>query len=112
MALDYKPLNRLQQFTLDQKKALRKLFGLAWTASDPSTPATISRTVIQKACSGHFSANERRDIDALFKELRSAIDADDNARDLESVFGAFCMDGYKRRALKTMADAVVANIAA
>ena len=112
MAVDYKPLNRNQEFSTPQKAALKKVFGLAETAADPSTSATISRKVVHLALSGHFPANDKQAIQALFKELRSAIDADDSSRDLAQVFSAWTMEGAKRLVIKNMANSVVAMISA
>lgn len=112
MAVDYKPLNRHQEFSTPQKAALKKIFGFAEAAAlaAPSA-AAISRTIIHTAMSGHFSANADRDVRALFKEFRSAVEARDNARNLNTVFGGMCMEGSKKRVLKTMANAVIADIA-
>jgi hypothetical protein len=111
MAVDYKPLNRNQEFSTPQKAAIKKIFGFAEVAAAAAPDASaISRTIVHTVMSGHFSANADRDIRALFKEFRSAIAAQDSSRDLDSTFGGMCMEGTQRRLLKTMANAVVAQI--
>jgi hypothetical protein len=111
MAVDYKPLNRNQEFSTPQKAALKKIFGYAETAAAAApSAAAISRTIIHTVMSGHFSANMDRDIRALFKEFRSAIAAQDSSRNLDTVFGGMCMEGTQRRLIKTMANAVIAQI--
>jgi len=110
MAVDYKPLNRNQEFSTPQKAALKKIFGFAEAAATGGDSTIVSRKKVHLALSGHFSANDRADIQALMKEIRDASDDADNARDLSSVFGAWRMEGAKRLVIKTMANAVVAQI--
>jgi len=73
MAVNYKPLNRNQEWTEDQKIVYRRLFGLAEVAADPSTPATISRSVVNRTLAGKVSASEMQDLRSLFIGLRKAI---------------------------------------
>jgi hypothetical protein len=112
MAVNYKPLNRNQEWSSDEKKVLRKLFGLAEAAADPSTSATISRLVVHKTLAGKLDANEEQDIRTLFDGLRTAIDADDTGYDIVQHSTAFRMNGPKKKIIKTMAEAVVAMISA
>lgn len=109
MAVDYKPLNRQQDFTVDQKKSLKKIFQAAELAAVGSS-ALISRTIVHTALAGYWDGDAKHDIQALMKEIRSAIDATDNARNIDSVVGSFRMGGNKRRVIRTMADAVIAMI--
>ena len=111
MAVDYKPLNRNQEFSTPQKAALKKIFGFAEVAAAAAPAITaITRTIIHTAMSGHFSANMDRDVRQLFKHFRVEIAAQNSTADLDSVFGGMCMEGTQRRILKTMAEAVVADI--
>ena len=112
MAVDYKPLNRNQEFTTPQKAALKKVFGLAETAANPSTSATISRKIIHTALSGYFPYTEKKSLTRVFAELRDAIDDDDAARDMTTVVGSTSFASDKRKIIRTMTEAVVALISA
>ena len=110
MAVDYKPLNRQQDFTVQQKAALKKVFVAGEAAATGGDSTLVSRKLIHLAMGGWFDGDAKHDVQALFKEIRSASDAADNARDIDSVLGAFRMGGNKRRVIRTMADAVIAQI--
>ena len=112
MAVNYKPLNRNQEWTEDQKIVYRRLFGLAEVAADPSTPATISRSVVNRTLAGKVSASEMQDLRSLFIGLRTAIDDDDTAYDLQPHFAADSWTGNKRKIVKAMAQSVVDMISA
>ena len=110
MAVDYAPLNRNQEFTTPQKAALKKVFGFAETAATGAS-TVVSRKKVHLALSGHFPENDKRSLQVLFAEIRSAIDATDNARSIDSLMGGgFSMEGAKRLVIKTMADAAIAQI--
>lgn len=111
MAVDYKPLNRQQDFSVDQKKSLKKVFQAAEASAlvDPAS-STITRTDVHTILAGYWDGDARHDIQALMKEIRSAISATDNARNIDSVVGAFRMTGNKKRVIRTMANAVIAQI--
>jgi len=112
MAVDYKPLNRHQEFSTPQKAALKKIFGLAEAGAASGTGATggFTRTIVHTALSGHFSANADRDIKALFKRFREEIGDQNSSADLSSTFGAMCFESTKKKVLKTMAETVIADI--
>ena len=110
MAVDFKPLNRQQDFTVQQKEALKKVFTFAENAATGSDSTIVSRTKCHLALAGHFSGDDKHDIQALMKEIRDAIDATDNARDIDSVLGAFRMGGNKRRVIRVMANEVISQI--
>ena len=110
MAVDYKPLNRNQEFSTAQKAALKKIFGFAEAAATGSDSSLISNQIVHTTLAGYFSANADRDIKALCKAFRAAVDAQDNAYDLDSVFGAMCMETRSKRTIKTMANAVIAQV--
>ena len=74
MAMDYNSLQRGNSWSTDQKRVIRKLFDLAFTAADPSTSATISRTVVNQTLAGKLDAGEEQDFRSLFIGLRKAID--------------------------------------
>jgi hypothetical protein len=112
MAINYNPLNRNSSWSTDQKNVLRKVFGLAETAAAPSTSATISRTVLNRALGGKLPANQEQDIRSLFAGLRDAIDADDTAYDLSDHFAADSWTGNERRIIRAMAQSVVDMISA
>lgn len=112
MAVSYSALNRNQAWSSDQKIVYRKLFALAETAADPSTSATISRTVVNRTLGGKLSATEEQDVRSLFAGLRTAIDNDDTAYDLQPHFTADRWTGNQRRIIKAMAQAVVDMISA
>lgn len=110
MAVSYVSLNRNQEFSTPQKAAIKKIFGLAEAAATGSDSTLVSRTLVHLALGGHFSPNAVRDIKALMREIQSAVDAQDNARDLNSTFGVMCMETRQRKILKTMANAVIAQV--
>jgi hypothetical protein len=112
MAVNYKPLNRDQEWSVDEKNVYRKLFGLAETAADPSTSATISRTVVNQTLAGKVGAGEEQDLRSLFAGLRTAIDDDDTAYDLQPHFAADSWTGNHRRIVRAMAQSVVDMISA
>jgi hypothetical protein len=109
MAVDYKPLNRQQDWSSDEKMVLRRVFALAELAAVGAS-SIISRTVLHNTIAGKLDAGEEQDLRALFSGIRDAIDATDNAYDVVQHTTAFTMTGNKRRVIKTMAEAVVAMI--
>lgn len=112
MAVNYKPLNRSSEWTNDEKKVIRKLFGLAEAAADPSTSTEISRTIVNRTLAGKIDAGEEQDFRSLFEGLRTAIDNDDTAYDLQPHFAADRWTGNGRRVIKAMAQSVVDMISA
>ena len=112
MAMNFAKLNRNQEWSTDQKKVYRKLFNTAFTAADPSTSATISRTVVNRTLAGKLDSLEEQDIRSLFAGLRTAIDDDDTAYNLNAHFGADRFTGNKRRIIKSLAQQVVDAISA
>ena len=112
MANDYNPLQRNSSWSTDAKKVLRKLFALAETAANPSTSATISGSVVNRIIAGKLSSTEEQDIRSLFVGLRTAIDADDTAYDLQPHFSADRWTGNERRIIKALAQSVVDQISA
>jgi len=111
MAVDYKPLNRNQEFTTPQKAALKKIFQAAESAAIGGASTLVSRKLVHLALSGHFPENDKRSLQVLMAEIRSASDAADNSRDIDSLMGGgFSMEGAKRLIIKTMADATIAQI--
>lgn len=112
MAVNYKPLNRDNSFTEDEKIVLRRLFGLAEVAANPSTSSTISRSVVNRTLAGKIGADAQQDLRSLFAGLRTAIDADNTAYDLQPHFSADRWTGNKRKIVKAMAQAVVDMISA
>ena len=113
MAVNYKPLNRNQEWGTDAKRAIARLFGLAETAADHSTSATISRTVVNRTLAGKVSANEEQAFRSLFIGLRAAIDADDTSYDLNPHVTNCAWDSARRtKIIKNMAQSVVDMISA
>lgn len=112
MAVNYKPLNRDNTWSEDQKIVLRRLFGLAETAADPSTSSVISREVVNRTLAGKLPADQEQDIRTLFIGLRTAIDNDDTTYDVGQHFAADSFRGNQRRIVKGMAQAVVDMISA
>jgi hypothetical protein len=113
MAVNYKPLNRNQEWGTEAKAVLRKLFGLAEVAADPSTSATISRKVINRTIAGKLSASEEQCIRTLFGGLREAMDDDDTAYDITPHVTNNGMDSARRtKIIKNMAQSVVDMISA
>ena len=112
MAVNFKPLNRNQTWTEDQKIVYRRLFKLAFAAADPSTSSEISRSIVNRTLAGKLDAGEEQDVRTLFAGLRVAIDADNTSYDLQAHFGADRYTGNKRRIVKAMAQTVVDAISA
>jgi len=113
MAVNYKPLNRNQEWGTDAKAAIRRLFGLAEVAADPSTSATISRTVVNRTLAGKVSANEAQAFRTLFAGLRTAIDADNTSYDINDHVTNCPFDSARRtKIIKNMAQSVVDMISA
>ena len=110
MAVDYKPLNRQQDWNVQQKAALKKIFEAGESAATGGDSTLVSRKLIHLAMGGWFDGDTKHDIQALFKEIRDASDDADNARDLTAVVGAMRFGGNKKRVIRIMADAVVAQI--
>lgn len=108
--VDYKSLNRSADLSTLQKKALKKVFLAGEAAAQNSEPKLCNTTIIHRAVGGWFSGDEQGDIQALFKAVRTAIDTSDTKYDLTHVVGSFRMGGTRRRLLRTMAEAVVAQI--
>ena len=113
MAVNYKPLNRNQEWSSDQKNVLRKLFGSAEIAADPSTSALISREIVNRTLGGKLSANEEQAIRSLFIGLRDAIDNDNTSYDLQPHVTNSPFDSARRtKIIKNMAQSVVDMISA
>jgi hypothetical protein len=112
MAVNFKPLNRNQTWSEDQKIVYRRLFNLAFAAAAPSVSASISRSIVNRTLAGKLDATEEQDIRSLFIGLRVAIDADNTSYDLQQHFGADRYTGRKRRIVKAMAQTVVDAISA
>ena len=113
MAVNYKPLNRNQEWGTDAKHVIRKLFGLAETAAAPSVSATISREVVHRTLAGKVSANEEQAFRSLFAGLREAMDDDDTAYDLTPHLTNCAFDSARRtKIIKNMAQSVVDMISA
>jgi hypothetical protein len=70
----------------------------------------ISPKVVHLTCGSKLNESDYLDIRALFAGIRSAIDATDNAYDVVQHTTGFKMDSSKKRVIKTMAEAVVAQI--
>ena len=112
MAINHKPLLRCQEWSTDEKRVISKLFDLAFTAADPSTSATISRTVVNRTLAGKLDGTSEQDLRALFIVLRQRIDDDSTTAIGSEHFGATRWTGNKRRIIKAMAATVVAAISA
>jgi hypothetical protein len=109
MAVDYKPLNRQQDFTVQQKASLKKIFQAAEAAAAGSSSA-VSRELVHRYLANHWDGDARHDIQALMAAIRAAVDATNNAYDIDSVISAFRMEGNKKKVLRVMANAVIAAI--
>lgn len=113
MAVNYKPLNRNQEWSTDAKSAIRRLFGLAETAADPSTSSIISREVVNRTLAGKVSAKEEQAFRSLFEGLRTAIDNDDTSYDIQPHVTNSPWDSARRtKIIKNMAQSVVDMISA
>jgi hypothetical protein len=113
MAVNYKPLNRSQEWGTDAKGVIRRLFGLAETAADPSTSATISRSVVNRTLAGKVSAADEQAFRSLFAGLRTAIDNDDTSYDIKThVTNCAFSSSRKTKIIKNMAQSVVDMISA
>jgi hypothetical protein len=113
MAVNYKPLNRNQEWGTDAKSAIRRLFGLAETAAAPSTSATISRKVVNRTLAGKVSAKEEQAFRTLFGGLRDAMDADNTSYDITPhVTNAAFSSARRTKIIKNMANEVIAMISA
>ena len=113
MAVNYKPLNRNQEWGTDAKRAIARLFGLAETAADPSDSSVISRDVVNRTLAGKLGAEEEQAMRSLFIGLRSAIDADDTSYDITPHFTSNSFSSARRtKIIKNMAQSVVDMISA
>lgn len=110
MAVNYKPLNRQQDWTVQQKAALKKIFQAAEAAAVGGDSSLVNRTLVHTYLAGHFSGDDHHDIQALMKAIRDASDAADNARNIDSVVGSFRMNGNRKRVLRIMSNDVIAQI--
>jgi hypothetical protein len=110
MAVNYAQLNRHQEWSTPQKASLKKVFTAAEAAATGGDSTLVSALIVHRAMGGRFSAQEYADIRRLMQEIRDASDAADNARDISTVMGAFSLEGSKREILRTMANAVIAQI--
>jgi hypothetical protein len=109
MALNFKPLNREGNWTVAQKKSLKKLFELAESAATGSDSSIISDTVVHTTLSGYFDSEERHAVGRLMNGIRSAIDATDNAYDVKLHLSGHG-GGNQKRVVKALADAVIVQI--
>lgn len=113
MAVNYKKLNRNQEWGTDAKRAIARLFGLAETAADPSTSSVISRSVVNRTLAGKVSASEEQAFRSLFEGLRTAIDDDDTDYDLQPhVTNTAFSSSRRTKIIKGMAQEVIDMISA
>lgn len=110
MAVDYKRLNRQQDWNVQQKAALKKVFQAFESAATGSDSALCSRTIIHNAMSGHFDGDFKHDVQQLGEAFRTAVDAQDNAASIVGVMSSFRAGGNKRRVLRLMADEAITQI--
>jgi len=110
MAVDFKPLNRNEDFSVDQKAALKKVFTAGQAAATGGDSTLASAKIVHTALAGFFSGDDKHDIMALFRHIRKASDAANSSYDITSVIGGFHMNGSCRKVIKTMANAVIAQI--
>ena len=110
MNVDYKSLNRSTELSVQQKQAMKKIFLAGEAAARNDNSELCSTTIIHRAIGGWFSGDEAGDIQALFKVIRKAIDTSDTAYDVTKVIGSFRMGGGKRKLLRNMSTAVIAQI--
>jgi hypothetical protein len=108
--VDYKPLNRRDDWTVQQKASIKKIFLAAESAATKGDSTLVSRTFVHNALAGNFDGDHRHDIQALMKEVRAAINNVDNTRSIDSVVGSFRMGGHQRRVLRVMANDVISQI--
>lgn len=113
MAVNYKPLNRNQEWGTDAKHAIRRLFGLAEAAAAPSTSSEISRTIVNRTLAGKVSAAEEQSFRSLFEGLREAMDNDDTSYDITPhVTNCAFSSSRRTKIIKGMAQDVVDMISA
>lgn len=110
MAVDFKPLNRNESFSVAQKAALRKVFTAGQAAATGGNSALVSQKIVHNALAGYFSEDDKQDLVKLFRYIRAASDAADNAFDITTIVSSFHMNGHKRKVIKALGDAVIAQI--
>ena len=110
MALNFDSLNREGNWTVDQKRDIKRLFNIAETAATGGSSADFQREDVQRTLMTHFDGVEKHDLSRLMDGLRSAVDATDNAYDVSIHISASRLGGNKRRVIRALADAVVTQI--
>lgn len=110
MAIDFRPLNRHQEFSTPQKAALKKVFTLLEQAAVNSNINLCTPTMVHLAMGGKFSAADEADIKALCKFIREATVALDPTRDVSHVLGAFRMEGTKKKVIKTIGQYIATQV--
>jgi hypothetical protein len=112
MAVNYKPLNRNQEWSTDAKAAIRRLFGLAEVAAAATTDSSkVSRTIVNRTLAGKVSAADEQAFRSLFIGLRAAMDAANTSYDIQPhVTNAAFESARKTKIIKGMAQSVVTMI--
>lgn len=110
MAVDYKPLNRNQEFTTGQKAALKKVFAAMYEMCINSDASYCTRKFFHRALAAHFSGLEYDDLFALYEFLRDRMEALDNTTMPDSVVSTFRMNTAQKKIIRVMATAVAVDI--
>lgn len=114
MALDFKPLNRQQDYTVQQKAAIKKLFTAACefaTSADAASGKIISRSGVHTVMAGDFSGDEKHDMQRVFKWVRLKI-TNENAPNIDGMDEAFMgyrSTGNKKKVIRELAQYVAEN---
>lgn len=110
MAVDYKPLNRNQEFTTAQKAALKKVFAAMYQMCINSDVSYCTRKFVHRALAAHFSGLVYDDIFVLYDYILENMLALDNSNTSETVVGTFRMSSEQKKIIRVMADAVLVDI--
>lgn len=97
-----KRINRVNQWSSTEKRALRELFAQLYSACLVGEPsATILNEVnFQRVTGGKLNKNDVTDMRNLYWEVYEAVESSDANYDLESTLGAFRMSTDKVRAIR------------
>ena len=105
MAINSAKINRIETWTSDQKKAIRKVF----TALDASADGSdVDDTYLSKTLThAHFQEGEKQDLMNLCGDVRTAIANNDNSVDITPALSGSRMQEYKKKALRSIAQTIV-----
>jgi hypothetical protein len=107
MAVNYKELYRIQEYSVDAKKVITKAFEAAEVAAAAANNVGITDNDLNQIVAGKLDAIEEHDFRILFDGIRAACSADDNTFDISPYWKGNRWDFQKESFMRNASQAVV-----